>query len=467
MPEAIPLAGAALGAVGSLVGNDGGSTTQQTTTTPWAPQGNAMQDLYGVARGVYDNRSAAGPYTGATYSGINGIQNNTANAAANWTVGGGDALAKGTSFTAGALQSGAPAFVNNAAATAANGTTGPAQNLYGWLPNYVAGNNQFNSGVDSGLAGDLGQAAQNGARMLGAFNSGLLNNAQAATADPTADLSRSAQTYANSGYAQDLMNATNADIRQTLGETTAGLNRQASAGGALNSSRAGMAEAAANRDAARLIAQSDASIGNNAFNTGLATAAQQRTSGLNTAASANTAGIGANTSLAEGEAGRQQAGSQFDTTSKLGAINTGLTQNLGYQNLDASTRLAGNAQLGTAANSGVNAGTAAGNIAAQNFSLGQGAGSIFQNDQNAGLQDLYAQWQRQNSYPQDILSPYAQIVQQGYNGASSSSSNGSATQPSNILGNILGGATAAQGLYNNFFSPTFSSATKNAAGGLG
>lgn len=448
MTALIPLAGAAIGAIGSAFGNQPGK--QETSSTPWAPQGTALTGLYDTAQGVYDTRAAAGPYEGATYAGLNGIQDATATSAANWTQGQGAGLANGTGVTAGTLQSAATPYVQNADAIASTGT-GPANAAnMGVLSGYANGTTTLGHGIDPTLSSTLNTAAINGANNLGRFTDGLATNATAATTDRTNQTVADAGLYANGGYSKQLMDATNADIRNTLGETTAGLNRQASMSGDLNSSRAGMAEGMANRDAARQIALSDATIGSHAYDLGVKTASEQGTSGLSLSNQANIAGLQGSGALATGIAGQQSDVSKFDTTSRLGAANTALTQDLGANSLDATTKLSANNQLGAATSAGVGAATAAEGLAATNSSLGQAAGGVYQNDQNAGLGDEYAQWQRQNGYGQSILSPYAQIIEQGYNGAPSSSS--TKTEPQNMVGNILGGAAGAQGLYKTFTS---------------
>jgi hypothetical protein len=128
------------------------------------------------------------------------------------------------------------------------------------------------------------------------------------------------------------INRHNNQINQTLTEQTVpGLNRQASMGGALNSSRAGMAEAMANENAAIAMGNADSQIYNNAYNQGLNTAAQQRTAGLNTALSGNLGGLSTNGSLAQGQQNAQIGQNEFGISSQLGAANSGLSNQLGIR----------------------------------------------------------------------------------------------------------------------------------------
>lgn len=453
--------GSAVAGLGSAALNSrkGSGGSQTTDASPWAPQAQAVQNLYGQAQSVYDQRKNEGSYQGNLYSPINGIQSGVANQGANWAAAQGNDLANGTAYTSGALQGAAQPYLLNADRIAQNGTGGPNAGLMGTLSGYAQGTQQLGQGINPALSSALNSSALQGAGQIGQFAQGLSNVSNAGMSDPTSQLASQAGVYMNAAPIQQQMNAANADIRNTLGETTSGLNFQASQGGALNSSRAGMAEGMANRDAARQIASSDASIMGNAYNQGLQTAAQQRTSGQQAALGANSAGLNASSALAQGVGGMQQQQGQFDTTSRLGAANSGLAQGLGYNSLNAQTQLAGNQQLGQGTQMGLQGAGMAQGLAGQNFNLGQQAGGIYQGDQNAQLADQYQQWQQKNSYGQNILSPYAQIVQQGFQGVPSSTTSNQVAP--NYLGNIAGSAAAGYGLYDKFANGSQPSPTNN------
>ena len=452
MVAAATLAVGAMSAASSVAAssmNKPSKSSGATTSTPWAPQATALQDLYGTAKDAYQNRQASGAYESPLYAGLNDTQTGAATTAGNYSAGTGGNLANGTATTAQLLQGAAPNYVANAQSLASGGAGPSDPAMRGVLSGYAAGTTPI-AGVNPTLAAALSTAASHGATSINNFNTGLTQVARAATADPTASLVGNAQTYANSGYARDLMNTTNADIRNTLGQTNAASDVHAANVGALNSSRAGMVEAQNNRNAALLIANSDATIGNNAFNSGLATAAQQHTSGQNTAVTANLGGITSNNGVAQTTAALHQNAGQFGATTSLDAAKVGLSSDLGARTLDAGTRLAGNAQLGSATNTGLTGALDANQMAAQNYALSQQAGGLHQNDQNAKLADKYALWQRQTGTGQSNLNDYARIVTQGYNGSNATSSSGTETPASNYAAMALGGAAAGVGLYQNF-----------------
>ena len=452
-------ASSAIGAVGSIAAasmNKPSSSSGTSTAKPFQPQADALTGLYPQAQSVMDARNSAGNYTGATYSPINGIQTNAANRAAQFANDQGSYLANHTAMTADGLQGAAGNYVGNAQGFAAGHAANQDPSLTGVLSGYATGSTPIN-GVNAGLSGALNTAAMSGAGAIHNFNSGLSHVSAAATSDPTARLANSAQTYANSGYAHQLMDTTNADIRNTLGMTNAASNVNESNSGNLNSSRAGNVEALNNKNAAMLTGQSDAAIGNNAFNSGLSTAAQQNTSGLNTATSANLGGLSANNAIAQQTAGLQQNSGQFGATTAINAANSGLAANQSAQQLNAATNLAGNAQLGNATSIGMTGALDANQLAAQNLSTGSSAGGVLQGDQNAQLADQYAQWQRQygaNANSQDAMNAYAKIATAGWNGANSNVTSGMQTPASNMAASGLGGALAAGGLYNNYQNGT-------------
>ena len=449
---------AGIGAVGSLAGsllNKPANTSTSQSNTPFGPQANALTGLYPMAQNTYDNTN--GNYTGATYSPINDTQKAAADQASGFASGTGAGIASTDAATAGTLQGAATPYVANANQLATGTASTQDAALKGVLSGYATGATPVQSGVSAGLSSALDTAATNGAGAINNFNTGLTNVSAAALADPSAKIAGDASTIANGGYSRSLMDATNADINHTLGTTNATSDQNASVSGNLNSSRQGALIASNDQAAARQIATSDATIGNAAYNQGVTTAAQQNTSGLNTAAAADAAGLNANGTIALGTSGQQQQQGQFGTTTQIGAANTGLTQNLGTDALNTGTNIAGNSQLGTATSTGLVAGNDASAVAGQNATLGQSAGGLYQNDANASLADQYAQWQRQygaNSNSAQALAAYAKIVQQGYNGASTTNGTQTVTPASNPAALALGGASAAGGLYSNYQNNT-------------
>ncbi len=228
------------------------------------------------------NGQNIGPYQGNTVAGQNPYQVQAINSATGYAGGPGAGVPGMTAGTAATLQGAAPQFVNNAGQIAANGLGGNYGTLASVLNGYATGQTPGLS-MNPQLAGSLTNAAINGANSLNGFTQGQQQVLQEALADPTQQLSQNAQTYMNSAPIQDAIKSTNGLIDQTLNEQTVPqLNRNAAMGGALNSSRAGMAESMANENAALAKGNADASILNNAFNTGLSTAAAERNAGLTT-----------------------------------------------------------------------------------------------------------------------------------------------------------------------------------------
>jgi hypothetical protein len=421
--------------------SSGGSQT--ASNAPWSVQQPYLQTGYQNAQSVYDQRTAQGAYGGEYYAPNSTGQNNAVSQAGNWTNGQGGALSGTTANTSTALQGAANPYLNNATNIAQNGA-GTAGGLTGVLNGYATGQTPA-SQTNGQLSGALNSAAINGAGTLSNFANGQTQVMNQSLADPTAQLTASAQQYMNSAPVQGAINSTNAQINQQLNESTVPqLNRSAAMGGSLNSSRAGMAESMANENAAIATGNADSQIQNNAFNTGLTTAAAERNAGLTTGMYAANSGLVDNAGLAQGQQNYQQGASQFGTSTALNAASTGLNYNLGNTN----AQLSANSQLGNATNMGINGATQAGQQAGQNYNLASAAGGLQQSGQQALDNNAYAQYQGQNTYQQGVLNSYMGAI-----GSPTGSQSSSQTQlPPNYAGSALGGAAAGAGLYNMYNS---------------
>jgi hypothetical protein len=300
--------------------------------------------------------------------------------------------------------------------------------------------------MNQGLSSALNSAATTGANAIGGFNSGLSSVAAAATANPTQQLINDATQYSNASDVQSQVANTNSQLQQVLNEqTNPSFNRAAAAGGDLNSSRAGMGEAMNNENEAIAQGNADTSLINNAYNTGMSTAASQNTSGLNTALAANSAGLTGNTALSEGTSNNQLATQLGETNAQTSAGTAALAQQTNSDALNANTQLSANAQLGAGITTGLNANTASGAAAAANYLLGSQAGANEQAGQQATDTNAYDQWNGSNTYNSDVLSRYMGAVN-GNTGASSTT--GTSTPAQSIVSNAAGGAAAGAGLYN-------------------
>jgi len=454
MPVAT-LGAAAIGAGTSLLNKpgsgSGGSQSSTSSTQPWSDQAPYLNFGYQQAKDIYNNRSALGPYTNPMFATGNSVQNSAIANAAGWNTGTGNTLPGTTAGTATTLQGAASPFVSNASGIASNGA-GP--NQYSGLFNGYATGSTPASSTNGALSSALNSAAINGASTLAGFTNGQNTVMNESLADPTSQLSADANAYMSSSPVQGAITSTNNLINQQLNEQTVpGLNREASMGGALNSSRAGMAESMANENAALATGNADSSILNNAYNTGLSTAAAERNAGLTTGMYAANSGLVDNAGLASGQQGEQLNQSEFNTNTALNAANA----SNGYNLSNTSLMLGGNNQLGSAAGLGINGATAATGDAANNFALGANAGGLQQQNDQANLNNEYASYENNLNFQQGLLNNYWGIV--GQPAGSTTTSSGQQSLPQNILGNTLGAGVAGAGLYNMFTgsnsSPTY------------
>ncbi len=425
--------------MGSLLG--GGTTTTNSnqstssSTSPWAPQATQVQNLFGQAQQNEQQQASNGPYQGNYVAGQNPYQSaansNEFNNAGNVQNSGNGQLTLGN----GLLSQTAPAYVSNADGLYGNSALTANGALTGALSGYA-------TGTGGGLSSALNSAAISGTQALGSAQSTLGQVQQTGLANQTGTLAADAGQYMNSAPIQSAINSTNAGIAQTLDEQTEpGLNQAAAAGGSVNSSRAGAASAEAQGQAALAQGTADASIQNNAYNTGLGTALSSYESGLNSANSAATAAGSLGNSSSLGTAGLQ-----------TGAASTGLSQNLNYGEDSFQNALGANAQLGA----GINYANSTLNSGASNLATGaqmqQGAGTSQYGTDQAGLTNAIDQYTGSNNYMSGVLGQYQGLISGNYGSQSTGTSSGTTTQqqPQNILGSLAGIGLAGAGLYSDF-----------------
>jgi hypothetical protein len=432
--------------MGNLFGGGTQKTSQTVNNQPWAPQQPFLMGGMEDALNAYNTVNNIGPYTGNVTAGPNSLQANAENFASGYTNGQGAGMPTVVNGVAGDLLSGAPNFVNNAVTMASNGIAGPNAGLEGTLQGYGTGALRT-GGPSAPLSGALNNAAVNGANSLNTFNSGLQTAANTAMSDPTQRIAADAATYANNPGVQAAIGSTNAQLQQVLNENTIpGLNREAAMTGGLNGSRAGMAEGMAREGEGIAQGNADASILNNAYNTGTNTAANLYASGLQNAVNANTSGlfdVGLNTN---NEANRQQGLNEFNTSTAVGAANSGLGTNLQYELGNANTQLGANAQLGTGVGLGTNAATTGGNLAAGNFGLGAQAGALQQAGQQDALTNALQQYEMQTSFPFQNVDNYWNVVGRPVGNTSTQSGTVQNSGPG-VLGGVLGLGIGAGGLF--------------------
>ena len=446
-------AAAGIGAVGAIGASalssgkgSGGSSSGATSQSPWAPQQPYMMSGFQDATNAYNTNAAQGPYQGAYVAGQSPMQGTA--------IGSTDAyntqlqnLPGQTGGTASGLQTAAYPNMQTAGNMAANGA-GPSSPLAGILNGYATGQNSAIPGLNPQLNNSLTQAGINGAQSLGGFTNAQNQVVNESLSDPTTGLIGDASAYMNAAPVQSAIQNTNAQINQQLNEQTVPqLNREASMGGSLNSSRAGMAEGMANQSAAIATGNADSQIENNAYNTGLSTAAAERNAGLTTAMYGANSGLVDNSNIAQGQNAALTGQGEFGTNTALGATNSGLNYALGEQGLNANTMLSANAQLGNATSMGLSGTGAADNAALQQQALLANGGNLQAQAQQENLTNSYDQYQMDQNQPYQNLDNYWNIV-----GKPEGSQGTTAQQqqiPPNYIGNALGGGTAGYALSQN------------------
>ena len=399
------------------------------------------------AQNTYNADQAQGPYQGAYVAGQSPMQGTA--------IGSTDAyntqlqnLPGQTGGTASGLQTAAYPYMQNAGNMAANGA-GQSSPLAGILNGYATGQTGAIPGLNPQLNNSLTEAGINGANSLGAFTNDQNQVINQSLSDPTTGLIGDASAYMNSSPVQSAIQNTNAQINQQLNEQTVPqLNREASMGGALNSSRAGMAEGMANENAAIATGNADSQIENNAYNTGLSTAAAERNAGLTTAMYGANSGLVDNGNIAQGQNAALTGQGEFGTNTALGATNSGLNYALGEQGLNANTMLQANSQLGNATSMGLSGTGAADNAALQQQALLTNGGNLEQQANQENLTNAYDQYQMDQNQPYQNLDNYWNIA--GKPLGSTSQTQGTVQQAGpGVLGGTLGTLAGIGGLVSS------------------
>lgn len=334
----MPWAAAAVagGAVlGGIAGSQGKQASSTEVSAPWTAQQPYLTDVFSKAQDTYNQRSAQPFYTGELYARMNPTQQAAINSGVGFANGTGAALA---------------------------------------------------SGVSGSATGALGASAQFG------HNAGALFSR--ASADPTQSTMSAASQYASSPYADGMVDAATRDVSRTLNQDTLPQNNLDAAGtGNMNSSRAGVIDAQARRDAGDRVADISAGIRGDLYNNGLQLAESQRQTGLSAGLSANA-----------------QLGQQADYG--LNAAQVG--SSLGYGAADAAL----------------------------------GYGGALQSDQQNQDNADFTRYQGNDQRKQDLLSQYMTLIQGKYGGTVDKNS----TQGGGLGGalqGVIGGASLGGGLYGN------------------
>lgn len=340
---AAPVIGGIMGAGGT----EGGTTT--TTNEPWAAQQPFLQSGFQQAQNAYNTASGMGAYTGQRQAGLNDFQTQGYNLAGNYGLGQGS----------------------------------------------TSGVSQVNTGLQN-----LGQSGMYGQNAAGLFG-------QASAGDPSGYAQQFGNQYANSPYADGLVDAASRDVNRNLYENQlTGLQLGAVGAGGTNSTRAGVTEGIMQRGAADRIADTSSTI-------------------------------------------------------RGGLFNQGLTQGLSQYNTNLQNQLSANNQLynaGTLGSGMVNAGNQnVFNAANATAAAGQG----FQTQEQAMLAAQQAQFNEQRDIPMTLAQQYLQSIQGNYGGT------GTSTAPSTGGGfqGALGGAVSGLGIYKGLKDADFFSGFGSAPAG--
>jgi hypothetical protein len=435
------VASAAITAGGAIAGgvlaNKGKKASSTSSNTPWAPQGDQLEKVYGEAENLY-NATAARPAweaTNPTTAGLNATQQEGAGVAAGYARGTGGTLADTSGQTAGALLGAGGSYAGNAGALYANGAGAANPTSVGILSRAA------NGGAlgSSGMAGSTGLMGQTGA----------LSSAQSLAARGQTDLNPSIQAsaagYMNSDLINGQVDAATRDVSRSLNEETLpGLNSRAMGGGNLNSARAGAAESVARRGAEDRAADISTDIRNNAYNTGISSAlaanGQQNSLSLGALSQASSS-AGALSSLGENQR-------QFDTSTQVGAAQSLGALDMSNRSLDSQTRLAANGQLGNATSLGFQGALTTGALTDANAGRIGAQGDFQQSEEQRLIDQQRTQYYAEEERRKAAIQEYYGIVGGGNPGSNKTGTE--TTAGPGVVAGALGGAAGAYGLYNSF-----------------
>jgi len=412
--ETAVIGGAALAGGLSSMGSKKASSS--SVEEPWSVQAPYLKTGFEEAKSAYDALKGSSWYTGSLYSGLNDTQKAGIDGTVNWANTNGGLLARNTTNASTDALTRGNFFGDNATKGAAG---------------------QWGVGVpqdQSGLMATYGAQALGGTGML---TDSIWNTVNHAQDDPTQANIRAAGQYADNPYLQSQIDAASADVTHHLGTDLVGLNNQASAGGNLNSSRAGAAEAGMREGAARTIGNISSTMRSNAYTQGLSLAEQAR---------------------------------QANNQTNLGALSTGLQftgQGLGAlgsaqdaRNAEIGNRITSNGQLAGQTGLGLQAADLSNSLGLGNSSAVLGAGSVMQDDANNQNSADYQRWLGGDTRANDLLSRYWGIVGSNNWGAGKTTTS---SQPGNFFQGALGGASLGASAYGSYIG----SAGSQGYGGVG
>lgn len=412
----------------------GGSKTQTTTSqsTPWGPHEVQLRNILNNAGALYNQQQANGiPWPGSQYVGVNPQQLLGQQMTLDWANGPMQALSNQGYQLGTNLQNQGALSANNA-------------------------QNWANGGFNQGTAltnNAVNSIAAYGQQGMGAGASGinaLMDAYQRAGEDRTGAIVQAANEYANNPVINGAIDAASRDVTRNLQENElTSLNRQASLGGNLNSSRAGAAQAIAERGAADRIADISSTMRSQAYQQGLTMAQNQDQFGTG-------ALLNAGNSLSD--VGNARAGILGN------AANLSEQQrvaNMGFQ-MDA------NGQLQNTLNQGMNMADQASRFGYGAANANQDIGNIQQGHAQQALNDRVREANAPNEWAWNQLANYTNIVNGTGAGqfASQSTTQPKQSSGSGLWNGILGAASVVAAPYTGGASLAAYGAL-NASGAMG
>ena len=389
------------------------------------------------SQGAMDTQLAAGYYGGPTYAGPNGLQTNTA---ATMGQNGTDMM------NAGSTMMGQNAGFGANASDLYSGAMANAGNISGYAGNFndiyngqqgVAANQGNIAGQIQGSAGNFNSLANQQAGLTNRFT-GLADQAQ------NTDYLANANAYAQAN-SQPLVDAALRDDRRNLEENTlTGIDLSASGSGNMNSSRAGIAEAVANRGFDDRAADVRAQVNSDLRQDSLAQQNAQFDQASTALSNAGTSIAGTGSQFGAGVntlAGASNAyGNQGSSLNNSGTAATGGMNAYGNANNALSTAGSFNGQISNAYNTGMNTMQTGGSLAMNAGQMQQGFG---QDQMNADR----AAFEGNRDYASNVYGNYNSGI---LGRAPGSSQNVGVNNVSGAAG-FMGGAMQGMGFQDQFF----------------
>lgn len=389
------------------------------------------------SQGALDSQLSTGYYGGPTYAGPNSLQTNTANTmgqnGTNMMGAGSTMMGQNAGFGTNANN-----LYSNALANAGNiqGYAGNFNDIYGQQQG-VASNQGNIAGQIQGAAGNFNNLANQQSGLTNRFT-GLADQAQ------NTDYLGNANAYAQAN-SQPLVNAALRDERRNLQENTlTGIDMSASGSGNMNSSRAGIAEAVANRAfddrAADVRSQVQSDLRQDSLAQQNAQFGQANTALGNAGSSiANTGSqFGAGVNALSGAS--SVYGSQGSALNSAGNAATGGVDAYGNANNALSAAGGFNDQISNAFNTGMNTMQTGGSLAMNSGALQQGFGQA-QMDANR------AAFEGARDYDMGVYQNY----NAGILGRAPNSSQNTQVNSTSPAAGFMGGAMQGMGFQDQFF----------------